>query len=114
MFYASDDNWEVQCIRSGATHWERAHPVRFRHVPTGQTLYARRADAFNQQNCRNCPIVGQLEVSASAQQDDNTHWVTEDGVFFPTRDPDEDAEYDNTVGSEDAANGSSSGNKDEL
>jgi len=91
----ADDNWEVVCVRRNAANWERAAPVSFRHVSTGMTLFARRADAFTQQNCRNCPIVGQLEVSASSQTDDNTHWVTEDGVFFPTRDPEDDAEYDN-------------------
>ena len=49
--------------------------VRLQHVDTGMWLYTSKNDRFNQNNCRNCPIIGQLEVSAhsAGASDANSH-----------------------------------------
>lgn len=80
----SGDNWRVEC-KAGQTEWKRDAPVSFLHVDTGKRLYTRRADMFDQNNCRNCPIQGQLELSAHQvpATDANAKWIVEDGVFFP-------------------------------
>ena len=75
----SGDNWKVECYGSGVTEWARDTPVAFLHVDTGKRLYTRRQDAFDNNNCRGCPIVGQLEISAhnTGAQDANALWVAE-------------------------------------
>jgi hypothetical protein len=44
-------------------------------------------DMFNQNNCRNCPIQGQLEISAHSAggHDTNSMWIAGDGIFFVDR-----------------------------
>lgn len=63
----------------------RSAPVSFLHVDTGKRLYTRRADIFDNANCRGCPIVGQLEISAhtTGVQDPNAMWTADDGIYFP-------------------------------
>jgi hypothetical protein len=84
------DNWVVECA-AGATLWMRDAPIAFQHVDTGKRLYTRRQDGFDNNNCRGCPIVGQLEISAHsvASSDANALWVTEDGIYFPLAQTDE-------------------------
>lgn len=80
------DNWKVECFKSSASgEWERDAPVAFQHMETGRRLYSRRQDAFDNNNCRGCPIVGQLEISAhqTGAQDPNALWQAEDGIYFP-------------------------------
>jgi len=79
------DNFKVDCV--SGTEWTRETPVSLQHVDTGKRLYTRRQDAFDHNNCRGCPIVGQLEVSAHNTQigDANSHWVVDDGIFFPVK-----------------------------
>jgi hypothetical protein len=63
----------------------RAAPVSFVHAETQKRLYTRRNDQFDQNNCRGCPMIGQLEISAhtTGVQDPNALWVAEDGIYFP-------------------------------
>jgi len=81
------DNWKVECFDKQATEWTRESPVSFVHIDTGKRLYTRKSDAFDNNNCRGCPIVGQLEISAHSTgiQDPNALWITEDGIYFPAR-----------------------------
>jgi hypothetical protein len=41
------------------------------------------AAKFNQQNCRNCPIQGQLEVRAVPQKNRLVMWKTNEGFYVP-------------------------------
>ena len=86
------DNWRVECPAASGLHFgsplpAKAPMVGVVHVDTGRALYTRRADEFNQHNCRGCPIVGQLEISAasaSAATDQHAHWALVDsGISFP-------------------------------
>jgi len=85
------DNWRIECSSQSGLHFGSPLPataplVSFVHVDTGKVLYSRRADEFNQHNCRGCPIVGQLEVSAAAAPatDQHAHWALVDsGISFP-------------------------------
>ena len=86
------DSWRVDCSATAGLHFGSPLPsaapfVALSHVDTGKLLYTRRADEFNQNNCRGCPIVGQLEVSAAAAPaatDLHAHWALVDsGISFP-------------------------------
>ena len=86
------DNWRIECSGSAGLHFGSPLPaaapyVALVHIDTGRALYSRRADEFNQHNCRGCPIVGQLEVSAAAAPvatDQHAHWALVDsGISFP-------------------------------
>lgn len=88
----SGDNWRIECSSSSGLHFGSPLPsaapyVAFVHSDTGKALYSRRADEFNQHNCRGCPIVGQLEVSAAsapAATDQHAHWaIVDSGISFP-------------------------------
>jgi len=86
------DNWRVDCSGQavGATLSLKPPLPSFSlyHFDTGKRLYSRRADEFNQQNCRGCPIVGQLEVSCAnaATTDSAAQWsVGSSGILFPVK-----------------------------
>ena len=88
----TSDNWRIDCPAASGLHFGSPLPtstplVAFVHVDTGKALYTRRADEFNQHNCRGCPIVGQLEVSAaasSAANDQHALWaIVDSGISFP-------------------------------
>ena len=56
-------------------------------LPADAYLYAKKSDMFNDQNCRNCPIVGQLEISAYNNRnpsDKFAQWQTAEGIYFPS------------------------------
>ena len=77
------DNWKVECYPNTSTgFWEKDSPVRLKHVETGRYLGATSSTKFTQQNCPNCPIVGQLEVAAFAKSGDTTKFVAQRGVFI--------------------------------
>uniref|UniRef100_A0A7S0CM56 MIR domain-containing protein n=1 Tax=Proboscia inermis TaxID=420281 RepID=A0A7S0CM56_9STRA len=72
------DNWLVVC--SGI--WQRDMNVRLQHTETGAFLSAKKAANFNEQNCRNCPILHNLEVAGSGRNDANALFRAEIGVFI--------------------------------
>jgi dolichyl-phosphate-mannose--protein O-mannosyl transferase len=89
------DDWRLECsggLSAGAelplSSASSAASFSLQHVDTGKRLYSRRMDEFTQHNCRGCPIIGQLEVSAaSVQQHDPAAQfsVRPSGIFFPRK-----------------------------
>ena len=88
------DSWRVDCSDPQHTVGyalaltppnAAPHALSLVHVDTGKRLYSRRIDEFTQQNCRGCPILGQLEVSAAqaAASDAHAQWSVAAGVLFP-------------------------------
>jgi len=79
------DNWRVEC--ESGDFWLRTTPVTFTHIDTGKKLFSRSSDQFNNNNCRGCPIIGQLEVSCAmvSSSDRDAFWLADDGIFFPNR-----------------------------
>lgn len=79
------DSWEVVC-QGREKYWERGSVIQLKHVDTGKFLFTSSSNKFDQKNCGgNCPIMGQLEVSASAKKaDSKTWWQTGQGVYFPS------------------------------
>jgi dolichyl-phosphate-mannose--protein O-mannosyl transferase len=75
------DDWRVVCA-SGKQEWVSGVPFHLQHVPTGRYLSASDQARFTQQNCPNCPIVGQLEVAAVTGQKEGGKWVVQRGVFI--------------------------------
>lgn len=82
------DDWLIECptLSEGSTiSMSSSIPLSFLHIDTNKRLYARRSDEFNNNNCRGCPIVGQLEISASStsNKDSNAQWIlTDSGIQF--------------------------------
>lgn len=77
------DNWKVECDpKTSSGTWDKDTPVRLKHVETGRYLGASSNTKFTQQNCPNCPIVGQLEVAAFAKSNDGTKFVAQRGMFI--------------------------------
>jgi dolichyl-phosphate-mannose--protein O-mannosyl transferase len=76
----SGDNWRIVCQ---GKWWSRSRAVAIQHVDTGMYLSTDTAAKFNQHNCRNCPIQGQLEVRASQQKNRLAMWKTAEGFFVP-------------------------------
>ena len=76
------DDWVVET--SGAPEWRRGDRVRLKHRETGGYLHSH-AVRFDQSNCGgNCPIMGQQEVTAFQNaNDDNNWWQSAEGVYFP-------------------------------
>ena len=87
----SGDDWRVECsggLSAGSELPLASASFSLLHVDTGKRLYSRRMDEFTQHNCRGCPIIGQLEVSAAAvqQHDPAAQFsVRPAGIFFPRR-----------------------------
>jgi dolichyl-phosphate-mannose--protein O-mannosyl transferase len=80
------DDWVLEC-EAGLPVWNRGQAISLRHADTGKVLVSSKASAFNQQNCgQQCPIMGQLEVSAANQIDKKAYWLTTQGVYFPPKD----------------------------
>jgi dolichyl-phosphate-mannose--protein O-mannosyl transferase len=77
------DNWQVVCA---GTYWNSDQPFHLRHLDTGRYLAASDQAKFTQQNCPNCPIVGQLEIAGVKAQKDSGKWVVQRGVFIKAED----------------------------
>lgn len=74
------DDWETEC---DGTFWVSGGDVRFRNVHTGKYLGANSLRKFSVNNCgENCPLLGQIEVSASAKANEFTVWRVEGGIFL--------------------------------
>mmetsp|Transcript_33042 Transcript_33042/g.43496 ORF Transcript_33042/g.43496 Transcript_33042/m.43496 type:complete len:258 (-) Transcript_33042:341-1114(-) len=91
----SGDNWTVVC-ESKYQYWNREKPIRFKHKDTGKYLQTQESAMFNQQNCRNCPIIGQQEVYCYGKANQQNLWYTDEGVYFPAKmgGSDDDYEFD--------------------
>lgn len=80
------DNWKIECL-GGRSEWPMDGSISLVHVDTEKRLYTRKSDMFDQNNCRGCPIVNQLEISAHSTPigDGNALWQIQQnsGIFFP-------------------------------
>jgi len=87
------DNWQLECA---GQFWTREQPFSLLHIDTHKRLFTHSSNDFNNNNCRGCPIIGQLEISCHGvgQQDQNAKWVTADGIYFadPTASTEEEEE----------------------
>ncbi|GMI05560.1 hypothetical protein TrVE_jg1870 [Triparma verrucosa] len=82
----SSDDWKIVC--SSGTHWSVDVPFHLQHVETKQFLTSDQGARFTQQNCPNCPIVGQLEVVGTRGGGEGGKWVVQRGVFIQEQDED--------------------------
>lgn len=76
---ASDD-WKIIC--SSGSNWSVDVPFHLQHKETGKFLTSDSGARFTQQNCPNCPIVGQLEVVGTKGGGEGGKWVVQRGVFI--------------------------------
>ena len=74
----------------GSGYWNRNTPIGLKHADTGKYLATHKRFKFDQSNCPNCPINGQIEVMATGVRRDSGidfKWTADYGVYFH---PDED------------------------
>lgn len=71
------DSWRLEC---DTTHWEREHPVRFKHQQTNQYLHSTGQHQYNQ------PIAGQREVCAAARANNLNLWRAAEGLYIKSPD----------------------------
>lgn len=77
------DNWFIECkdkvngeFIEGKTYFYLKHEV------TSAYLYAEKRSMYDNNNCRYCPIKGQLEISASKSKDNKALWRYVSGYFY--------------------------------
>ena len=88
------DNWRIECLQhkegmeteysavdESSLLWMSNTLVRFKHVETEQYLTTSKKRKYDQTNCPNCPIVGELEVSAGRQSADSV-FRADNGVYL--------------------------------
>lgn len=82
------DNWKLECVHredaGNAQHrmWESTTLVRILHVDTKHWLSSSTKTKFNQSNCPNCPLQGELEVSGTNSNSDATMFRSDDGAYL--------------------------------
>lgn len=102
-FGSSDDNtdygdeWIIKCLpnknkdknknnnddnNNNDNLWIRGQTIFLRHKQTKHYLFTSKKADFNDQNCRNCPINGQLEISCVPKRLKGAKWITHHGVYF--------------------------------
>lgn len=73
------DDWKVLC---SGKKWRKGQTVRFQHQITGAFLGASKKFLFDEQNCRNCPILNHLEVAGTKRVDDTANFQARTGAFL--------------------------------
>lgn len=76
------DSWELQCVRKGEKKWTRGAAVKLKHANTQRYLITSDKNKFTQQNCPNCPIVGQMEVTCGGSAGVISTWKADQGVYL--------------------------------
>lgn len=79
-----NDDWIIVCKDDSQDFLRGSTVFGLRHAETGKYLYTDNKYSYNQENCRNCPIIGQREVSATLTQSSYCDWKVV-GVFFPDK-----------------------------
>uniref|UniRef100_A0A7S3DBZ2 MIR domain-containing protein n=1 Tax=Palpitomonas bilix TaxID=652834 RepID=A0A7S3DBZ2_9EUKA len=80
------DNWIVDCLNAQpGSNWDRKSAIRFRHADTRKYLHTHASHKFDRGNCGfTCPIIGQQEVTAFGQKNDDNVWAVAEGIIFPS------------------------------
>jgi len=73
------DNWILVC---SGKYWEQGQKIRLKHEATGKYLSSAKQNEFNNQNCRNCPILNHLEAAATARVDGTSYFTTDVGIYL--------------------------------
>lgn len=79
------DDWRVLCPETNAGVWERGNAVRLQHVSTSRFLHSHSQHRFDQQNCPNCPIHGQQEITCFGEPNNQNLWQVQKGVFVQVK-----------------------------
>lgn len=70
-----NDNWEINCYGNKGELMGHTQFL-LRHVGTNQYLYVNLKNSlYDEYNCRNCPILGHREVSATDKKDKQALWT---------------------------------------
>ena len=68
------DDWIIECADDGQDFLKGSTIFYLRHAETEDYLYTDNQFTYTQENCRNCPIIGQREVSAAERRDKFCEW----------------------------------------
>lgn len=74
------DDWRVLCSDH---YWILGEDFRLEHVATSKYLSSASSHKFTKYNCPQCPVIGELEVSATAKSiDHNNMFCTDQGIHI--------------------------------
>ena len=76
-----NDDWIIECTDEAQDFLKGATVFALKHAETGKYLYTDNKYTYNQENCRNCPIIGQREVFATFSKNRYCDWKVV-GVLF--------------------------------
>lgn len=62
------------------------------HQESKVFLYTALDQQYNQRNCGNCPIQGQLEISGDLDKSSRTKWRVVSGVFYVNSEKDKNTQ----------------------
>ena len=95
IFVTLAENININYIGTG--YWKRNQHVGLKHADTGKYLATHKRFRFDNSNCPNCPINGQIEVMATGSRRDSGidfKWKADLGVYFHQDEDDEDSLQD--------------------
>jgi dolichyl-phosphate-mannose--protein O-mannosyl transferase len=79
----SSDNWILECHNSNEGDDVTGNSQFYiKHQSSGQYLYTDKSSLYNDQNCRNCPIIGQSEISTGPSKSAGALWQIVSGYFY--------------------------------
>ncbi len=70
----SNDDWVLECPNDPQDYVKGETVLMLKHAETGKYLVTDNEHTFTQDNCRNCPIIGQREVSVSINKGKPAQW----------------------------------------
>ena len=83
----SSDNWFIEWKdKPNGENVEGKTYFYLKHEITNAYLYAEKLSIFDNNNCRHCPIKGQLEISATNSKDNKALWRFVSGYFYSPTD----------------------------
>ena len=75
FLYKKGDNWVIVCDKlTEGTPLKAFNVFHLQHLESRAFLYTALENQFNQRNCGNCPIQGQLEISGDGDKGSRTKW----------------------------------------
>ena len=75
FFIIKGDNWVIVCDKyDNGTPLKAFNVFHVQHLESKVFLYTALENQFNQRNCGNCPIQGQLEISGDWDKGSRTKW----------------------------------------
>ena len=91
----SGDSWVLECKdKLDGEDIDGRTLFYLKHLETAQYLYTDSNSMYDRYNCRNCPIIGQAEISTHRSKNHYGLWKFVSGYFFAPGDKDQAADME--------------------